>query len=83
MAACLSLSGFHKTPLQKWKQSKIAEDSSNVVLQSQSKQLEMKIKSVACTEQVKPAREDQIEENAKDASGVKVARLQKQSLRMH
>jgi len=52
----------------------MVEDSSNVVLQSGKEQLETKIKSTATTEQVKPAKRDEIEENAQDASGVKVAR---------
>lgn len=76
-SACLSLSGFHYSCLKKWKQSsKMVEDSSNDVdLQSGKEQLETKIKSTASTdEQVTPTKRDEIEENAEEASGVKVAR---------
>jgi hypothetical protein len=54
----------------------MVEDSSNDVdLQSGKEQLETKIKSTASTdEQVTPTKRDEIEENAEESSGVKVAR---------
>jgi hypothetical protein len=50
-SAFLNLSGFHYSSLNKWKQSKMAEDPSNVVLQSGKEQLESKIKSTTSTEE--------------------------------
>jgi hypothetical protein len=71
-SACLSLSGFHYSSIQKWKQRRVTQDNTNIVFQDGKKEIKTKIKSSTTNAKVEHATEEEIEDL--EASVVKVAR---------